>query len=154
MEISSTLYKPTRRGAHTGYLHSPLTLLKFRSLSILGTLTDFRYISHIHPVHRSESTFQSNAPRFRKSTDFRIPRLHTFSFPIRATSRWRWVCIEHWRNDTDKGTPNYWGKNPVLELLCPLEISHVQTWDRTRASPELYLHIQSVPRSKHTPCRL
>jgi hypothetical protein len=81
----------------TEYPHSPLTFLKFRSWRVLGTVTDFRYITIFTLCTVRERTFQSNDPQFRKSTAFwKIPRLRPFFLLIRATCRWRGVRMEHW----------------------------------------------------------
>jgi hypothetical protein len=42
--------------------------------------------------------------------------------------------MEHRWNETDRGKPKYSGEKPVPVPLCPPQIPHGLTWDRTRAS--------------------
>jgi hypothetical protein len=42
--------------------------------------------------------------------------------------------MEHRWTETDRGKPKYLGKEPVSVPLCPPQIKHGLTWDRTRAS--------------------
>ena len=53
---------------------------------------------------------------------------------------WRWLVISFFRvmqhrwNEIDRGKPKYSGKKPVPLPLCPPQIPHWLTRDRTRAS--------------------
>jgi hypothetical protein len=53
---------------------------------------------------------------------------------------WRWLVfsffrvMEHRWNEIDRGKPKYSGKKPVTVPLCPPQIPHGLTRDRTRAS--------------------
>jgi hypothetical protein len=57
-----------------------------------------------------------------------------------ATLWWRWLIfsifqvMEHRWNETDRGKPKYSGEKPVPVPLCPPQILHGLTRDRTRAS--------------------
>jgi hypothetical protein len=39
-----------------------------------------------------------------------------------------WMSMEHWQNDTGKGTVTYLEKNPVPVSLCPPHIPQGQTY--------------------------
>jgi hypothetical protein len=135
------------------------------------TLQQFHKVDHAEDCINTVKTAKKKAevlfypllPPFRKSTAlWKAPPIRLLVLLIRATCRWKWV----WRiNEVilTQGKTGVLGEKPVPVPLCPLQISHALTWNRTRASAvegrrltpiTMVLNTQFAPRSKHTPSRL